>query len=261
MNFKTLGVDLIWLLTLFVAGVSCSSDAGRLPVGWNGVSGDLIAQDGIMDGGAGDLRLDRGAELSDAAEDVLPDGVLDVEVLWDLQDDVQDNQGEDLAILPDCSPWVTAKATCSFNLIADPDGCPTTECRDAPCEGGGDCPSSQVCVQGNCVDCWNDDQCDGGTVCRGGRCVVVDESQCMQLASSCAGDGCATVQISEMPCYTCSCDSIFNKSCESDWDCQVLSSHPYSRCVYGRCAECRDDADCGWGRCSPPGLPAGTPAR
>ena len=37
-------------------------------------------------------------------------------------------------------------------------------------------------------------------------------------------------------------------------DCLVISSHPYRRCVYGRCGDCKDDTDCNYGNCLAPGM-------
>jgi hypothetical protein len=34
----------------------------------------------------------------------------------------------------------------------------------------------------------------------------------------------------------------------------VLSLFPFKHCVYGRCAECRNDSECTYGNCLPPGI-------
>jgi len=135
--------------------------------------------------------------------------------------------------------------------------CPGISPMDAPCETDDDCPIGAMlyggsCVLGNCVYCWEDTQCEDGRICRAGRCVD-KEMPC--APPPCTDFGCHAVTPSEAPCPVCVCDSIFDKECSEDEFCMVFSSHPYKRCVYGRCAECRNDDDCGqWGQCLPPGL-------
>jgi len=136
--------------------------------------------------------------------------------------------------------------------------CPPAYPMDDPCKTDADCPIGALlyggaCVLGNCVYCWEDTQCEDGQICRSGRCVP-KETPCYP-SPYCAETGCHLVTPSEAPCPVCVCDSIFDNACSEDEFCMLFSSHPYSRCVFGRCAECRNDADCGqWGHCLPPGL-------
>jgi len=62
------------------------------------------------------------------------------------------------------------------------------------------------------------------------------------------------VSISEVPCPVCLCKETLSDPCQTDNDCFELSPYLYSRCVYGRCGMCRNDADCPGTRCLPPGL-------
>lgn len=161
-----------------------------------------------------------------------------------------------------CPTLVGATAACAFQYTepsADPHPCVDAECLLAPCAGDADCPRSgadvrgSTCVLGSCVFCWQDDQCPGPERCRAGRCVS-DETPACPAPAPCIRAGCRLVTPSEQPCPVCVCDTPFDKPCETDEECLVYSSHPYRRCVYGRCADCRSDDDCTHGRCLPPGV-------
>lgn len=162
--------------------------------------------------------------------------------------------------LSDCPTYIAARADCPYQFVSEgvAASCPEALCMDTPCETDDDCPLSAAmeaggyCVTGNCVYCWNDEQCLDDLLCRSGRCAppAID---CPD-APPCSNERCRLVDLSEHSCPVCVCDSIHALSCEDDFDCLVISSHPYSRCVYGRCADCRSDEDCSYGECLPPGL-------
>ncbi len=159
-----------------------------------------------------------------------------------------------------CPRFIGALPDCSYDY-QEKDGCPSAVCRDYPCSTDADCTASAaagggaICVLGSCVDCWNDAQCPDPTVCRAGRCVHNPSGpEACPEAPPCSTAGCHLVQQSESPCPVCVCDSLFSKPCSTDGACQTISSEPYSRCVYGRCAKCRSDADCDGAPCLPPGL-------
>lgn len=159
----------------------------------------------------------------------------------------------------DCPAHVTSVMECPYRIVEGV--CPEATCQarcasDVACQVPTATSGAPYCVAGNCVDCWQDSQCDGGFFCRGGRCIdaVADPPGCPDVGT-CGGPQCRVVSISEEPCPVCVCDSIFNRSCAEDFECQVLSSHPYQHCVYGRCVECRSDEECPQGTtCMPPGL-------
>jgi hypothetical protein len=132
-------------------------------------------------------------------------------------------------------------------------------CMDAPCTADADCPVMETvflggqCVTGNCVYCWQDSQCPELSVCRGGRCVNRGVSPCPP-PPACDTVGCRLVDISEAVCSVCVCDTVFDDPCSVDIDCQPMAHHFFQHCVYGRCAECRNDSECDGGQCLPPGL-------
>lgn len=138
--------------------------------------------------------------------------------------------------------------------------CPALYPMAQPCSTDADCPVGALlyggrCVLGNCVYCWQDIQCGTNEVCRAGRCVP-RQTTCFP-PPPCTGPGCLLVTPSEAPCPVCVCESWFNRACSEDDYCMFFSVHPFRRCVYGRCAECRNDDDCGGvfsGRCLPPGM-------
>ena len=162
----------------------------------------------------------------------------------------------------ECPTYIGALADCPYRWISDDLGdgnlCPVPGCMDATCETDADCPWADdanwggSCVLGNCVYCWNDSQCNGGELCRAGRCVP-PPAQCPP-APQCSDPGCHLVTPSEAPCPVCVCDTMFDKQCAEDGYCMQFSSVKYGACVYGRCAECRNDDQCGWGHCLPPGI-------
>lgn len=159
----------------------------------------------------------------------------------------------------DCPAYVGAAAECPFRLVpGDPAAgtCDRAVCDDR-CAADADCAApAPYCVTGNCVTCWRDDQCAAGSFCRAGRCkdAVADPPGCPD-PGSCDPQRCRLVSVSEEPCPVCVCDSAFNRACAVDFECQVLSSHPYAHCVWGRCAECRSDDECPRGTtCLPPGM-------
>jgi Cys-rich repeat protein len=163
----------------------------------------------------------------------------------------------------DCPTFIGARAECAFQWAVEiaPPSCPFTFCMDKPCESDDDCPLADsmdlgpYCVLGDCAYCWEDAQCAAGEVCRTGRCVPDAAAQCLP-APDCSGPMCHLITPSESPCPVCICDSAFGLECSEDFQCQLLSSHPYMRCVWGRCAECRNDEDCGAAglvQCLPPG--------
>lgn len=198
--------------------------------------------------GRGPLDADGDAGIGDGADD--GDGA---------GDDDGDRPGD--VDLPDCDAFITALAECPYQLVTEiqPEACPRAVCMAAPCRTDADCPLAGAsdnggsCVMGNCVYCWQDTDCPPGHACRGGRCVDVAANPCGN-APPCQAPRCGLVSISEQPCPVCVCDSIFDVACQRDLDCQVISSHPYRRCVYGRCADCKDDSECGYGPCLPPGV-------
>ncbi len=174
----------------------------------------------------------------------------------------------------ECPAYMAATRDCPYaweTFASSVGACPYALCMDAPCGADADCGAPGFptydgghCVQGNCVTCWQDSQCDEPQVCRAGRCVWPDAEACGSFAGlvSCEEAGCSYVEASEVPCPICVCDSIAGKACAEDMDCQVVSSHPYRRCVYGRCAECGNDSECPSDMsCSPPGMCVGMDPR
>ena len=161
---------------------------------------------------------------------------------------------------------MTARAECAFQLAFQsefPCGW-VLFCLPQPCENDLDCyqihtylDAGRRCVAGNCVFCWNDEQCPEGLLCRGGQCLRPDQGSCPYLLPwpECSNSGCNLVRTSEDMCSACLCDTLFRLPCTSDLECLAISHYPYSRCVYGRCAECRKDLDCPGGQtCIPPGI-------
>jgi len=170
-------------------------------------------------------------------------------------------QCEELCIAEDDCLYIAALMEAPYGYIGETYAdlmCPAAYPMDQPCETDADCPIGALlyggaCVLGNCVYCWEDTQCEDDRICRSGRCV--EKTTPCQAAPFCANTGCHLVTPSEKPCPVCVCESVFDKECSEDEYCMLFSSHPYSRCVYGRCADCRNDADCGeWGHCLAPGL-------
>ena len=163
---------------------------------------------------------------------------------------------------PECPTYITALADSHHGLYTGDDGCPTISAMNIRCESDETCAGladaglpgfGQTCVLGNCVQCWNNAQCGYTEICRGGRCVPPGPGPCPD-AGACSAPGCHLINPSEAPCAVCSCDTVYNITCSQDANCLPFSFHPFSRCVYGRCADCRSDADCDWGRCIQPGI-------
>ena len=161
----------------------------------------------------------------------------------------------------DCDRYISALADCPYQLVMEiqPQACPRAVCMNKPCAHDEDCllagasENGDKCVLGNCVYCWQDSECNDGFACRGGRCVDVEANPCGNNPT-CQSPGCSMISISERPCPVCVCDSVFGIACEEDLDCLPLSSHLYRHCVYGRCADCKDDSECDYGACMPPGF-------
>jgi len=153
---------------------------------------------------------------------------------------------------PSCPTYIGSLKDCSFGLSAGDDGCPLAQCLEKRCAGDGDCAGGS-CVLGSCVNCWEDGQCGAAKTCRTGRCVGPNPAACPS-PGACSADGCKLVTVSEAPCPVCVCDGMGQLACEADIECQAISSVPYKHCVYGRCAECRQDSDCTFGACLPPGI-------
>ena len=162
---------------------------------------------------------------------------------------------------PECDRFISALMDCPYQYVTEirPQACPQAVCMNSPCEKDDDCPlagsseNGDKCVLGNCVYCWEDVDCAEGFACRGGRCVDLEANPCGNHPP-CQAPRCSMVSVSERPCPVCVCDSIHQIPCQEDMDCLVISSHPYRRCVYGRCADCKDDTDCDYGNCLPPGM-------
>ena len=167
---------------------------------------------------------------------------------------------EQTCLTPDCPAYITALADCAYGLTSEATAgaCPETVCRDSPCQTDADCPLADAaevggsCVQGNCTYCWQDSQCGADQLCRGGRCV--ESPKGCGTAPVCDAVGCKLTTPSEVACPVCVCDSTFSPQCKNDMDCQVLSIFPYKACVYGHCAQCRNNADCASGPCLAPGV-------
>ncbi len=163
---------------------------------------------------------------------------------------------------PDCPDHVTALAESYYGVYTGDDTCPAISEMTVRCESDADCAAladaglaefGETCVLGSCVWCWKNDECPPGAVCRAGRCVENSYAGCPS-PGACGAPGCHLITLSEVPCPVCTCDGIYDLSCHTDEQCLLYSSHPYSRCVYGRCADCRNDEDCEWGRCMQPGI-------
>lgn len=166
---------------------------------------------------------------------------------------------------PECPPYLSRLAECPF-IWGDPvsgsgaSSCPSTsDCLGVPCAQDGFCGmyaetgGGELCVMGNCVYCWQDSQCPDDNVCRAGRCVEPITTQCPDVPD-CSTAGCTEVRLSDTNCPACVCDTLIFHQCEVDQDCLPYSHHRYSRCVFGRCTECRLDDDCDSGECLPPGI-------
>ncbi|RJO65748.1 MAG: hypothetical protein C4523_15520 [Myxococcales bacterium] len=164
----------------------------------------------------------------------------------------------------ECPAYMSSLAQCPFRYFDGMIGYPSCPdlmlCMDEPCQTDTDCflmNSANLggfCVAGNCVYCWEDSQCPELTVCRGGRCVHRGSNPC-PAPPACDEPGCALVEVSETSCTVCVCDTIFDDMCDNDEHCRPMAHHYFQRCVYGRCAECRNGDDCENGQeCLPPGL-------
>lgn len=208
---------------------------------------DAALDDGHVDGGPSDL----GEAGSDAPTDHTESE----------PDAREDAPGPDLgdAISPDCPGLLGAPAGCSVQWYrASGEACPEALCLDEACGDDSDCPlpatgeAGGYCVLGSCALCWDDDGCVGDQVCRLGRCVP-PPAEC-PAEPDCTDPGCSLVDGSESLCPVCVCDSTARLACAVDNDCRAISSHRYQGCVYGRCADCRQDDDCDHGRCLPPGI-------
>lgn len=163
----------------------------------------------------------------------------------------------------DSCRYRAARAESPYLWVAESESelaCPVLIPRPGPCANDGDCPADPpgyggYCVMGNCVYCWNDSQCGDGFLCRAGRCVSASTG--CEPGPPCTDDRCSLVTLSESPCPVCVCDSIYRIPCPNDVFCVSFASHLFNACVYGRCADCRSDADCIGiysGRCLPPGI-------
>lgn len=161
--------------------------------------------------------------------------------------------------------YLSFMVECAFQYV---DSTPTTPetpesapCLPEPCTDNADCTAINTvgagtqCVMGNCVYCAEDTDCPEANVCRAGRCVEKGAVTCPEIPD-CAAAGCGQAEISETSCPTCLCTTEFFNSCSKDDDCLVISHHLFRRCVNGRCAECRVDADCDNEalQCLPPGM-------
>ena len=156
-----------------------------------------------------------------------------------------------------CSRFITALAECPYDLTLPPGpgGCPITTCRQAACAKDADCPAGLMCVAGSCAACHQDSQCAAGSLCRGGRCVS-GGGEC-PVPAPCTSPSCHLVSGSESPCPVCVCDTPTSIPCAEDGECLLFSFFKFAHCVYGRCAQCRQDSECASGRCLPPGLCVG----
>ena len=161
-----------------------------------------------------------------------------------------------------CPTYIAARADSYHGLFKSESGCPSVSAMSVRCKKDADCEGlanpglpdlGDTCVLGNCVWCWNDDECQPGLVCRAGRCVDSAPLDCPN-PGTCDAPNCHLITPSESPCPVCACDEIYNLDCHTDLDCLPFSFHPFSRCVYGRCVDCRNDDDCDWGRCMQPGM-------
>ncbi|MFH1530987.1 MAG: hypothetical protein ABIK09_09680 [Pseudomonadota bacterium] len=158
-----------------------------------------------------------------------------------------------------CEPYIAALAECPYQWLLPEEGCPRAPCVPGPCATDADCPAlagagaGERCVLGNCAWCWQDAECGTGRLCRAGRCIAREDPAC-PATPACDGEECNLVSISEVPCPVCLCEGPFHRPCASDDECLPISSYKYRRCVYGRCAECRNDDDCDGPPCLPPGV-------
>jgi len=175
----------------------------------------------------------------------------------------------EVPINPRCSwkpRYIVSHAECAFQL-AFQDEFPCSWvlfCLPQPCQTDLDCfqiptllQAGRRCVAGNCVFCWNDEQCPAGLVCRAGQCLETGHASCPFIPPwyPCSDTSCNLAMTSEDLCTTCLCDTHFRVPCTNDLECLAISHHPFQRCVYGRCAECRKDLDCPYGlTCIQPGL-------
>lgn len=159
-----------------------------------------------------------------------------------------------------CPRFVGALEDCSYQLVSPPESCDKATCMPLPCATDVDCVVSsqlgagQSCVLGSCVHCAKDGDCPWGRVCRAGRCVVPEPAHCPE-PPPCVAPGCSLYALSEQACPTCLCDTWFTETCDYDDQCPPPRGVGTARCVYGRCVQCKDDADCPVGdACLPPGM-------
>ena len=192
-----------WLVVFFVCAWGCSSNTSKKL--------------------AGDPDPDIKWMISDAADDTLPDTMLDnghadlwAETTADTQPDASTDVGEDSGCTPQCEGKACGADDCGGSCGECPEGhvclddgsclcfpsCTGLECGTDGCDGTcGDCPAGWVCDDGTCAqgpcvpDCagkaCGDDGCQGNC----GQCNALNhdciEGACV-CVPDCAGKVCGT---------------------------------------------------------------------
>lgn len=107
------------------------------------------------------------------------------------------------------------------------------------CKANSDCKAGQVCVNGQCLQCVEDDACGPGKVCQDGACTTKPE--CVKDADCSGGQVCQAGKC---------------QACTGDGECG-----PGGKCNAGACTrptacttdeQCADDEDCVDGYCQKP---------
>lgn len=127
-----------------------------------------------------------------------------------------------------CVAYKSSGASCQSNIDCDRDFevCRSRRCVNQVtcnrCAQNADCPSGQICRNGQCVDrCRRDSDCPSNQVCRDGRCVA-DSNRCND-SGDCRRD------------ERCRNGRCVQEECQNDDDCGRRE-----RCRNGRCRRKRD---------------------
>ena len=82
----------------------------------------------------------------------------------------------------------------------DDDPCTTDSCNDGLCENTPlECPDDESCVDGECVECLDDERCeDDGVFCNGPEICL--DGECVHQGSPCAPDEACVDDLCRLPC-------------------------------------------------------------
>lgn len=107
------------------------------------------------------------------------------------------------------------------------------------CEGSADCKDGLACVNGQCLQCTDDDMCGPGQVCRSGACEAKPE--CVKDADCDGGKVCQAGK-----CQACASDT----ECGPGGKCSAGACQRPTACTTDE--QCADDEDCIDGYCQKP---------